>query len=735
MDREEDERDEIQVDDMEVTHESQRPRAMSLGSMTEVGTPGSRYLSPTQSDYQKTEGITKVLKNIARGVSTSLKANALPEEKEKAQKAIEKVDSRYVAKKLGHDNEAILADVNLQLAEARAERTVQLESMSAFQQKQMEAMQMLQENLQLMQQKIQELEGLKQATGMTGPVTTLDLKISPVKPNACYAKYPANPDMMEKAEKSLKHYTQNLPTHSLQKVDGSVIGYLRALNQRATCHHLTEDQTMELMVKGLPEDSQVLTAIESTLVPTGTSELRAVFERLTIMNPAVASKDSLQKSLDNWRINDPHNFSADYDNLFEIYKMLNPLDYSNMIRKNNPIGHKSWYMRLITRVIVETRDYLKSYLTEKLRALENFSGDNEVARVWTGMIRDIGNVVLKKAHQVRGYEERRRGRNVLPYEPDVNIRKLEMQEVPTLAYDDGSDPEDKEIEVISPISKGYAQPIPRSYSQVLQTSYEQPRFPLWITPYPRDAPTVDGRRIHPQLERHFKGYCKRCGSSTHEGSRCFRYNNEADSWNLCEICRQGFHTKCRSGRRELWDQLASRYGPNHIRELENLSQNMRQNQSVVPTYSKPMQTSGQEVTQSTTQAIAVVSQQRADEKKKQAIQKKKEKQEKKRMEKEERKKEEEQKRQEELRENIFKSLCDFKRSQEKQYGDWMHTPNVVRLPPETPQYMMGGPPPPQLPYAMGGQGPYGYAPYNPQTSRSLGAAGPAKPQENEEEEN
>lgn len=75
----------------------------------------------------------------------------------------------------------------------------------------------------------------------------------------------------------------------------------------------------------------------------------------------------------------------------------------------------------------------------------------------------------------------------------------------------------------------------------------------FVAPWPETSPYLNesGSNLAKDFEDHFRGYCFRCGHSSHRGNDCRTYPEKTAIMTLCGSCRQGLHETCRSRRKDL----------------------------------------------------------------------------------------------------------------------------------------------------------------------------------------
>jgi hypothetical protein len=54
-------------------------------------------------------------------------------------------------------------------------------------------------------------------------------------------------------------------------------------------------------------------------------------------------------------------------------------------------------------------------------------------------------------------------------------------------------------------------------------------------------------RLSTEIEKWFSQYCYKCGLGNHRSFECLIYPSKTEVMTLCNICRSGFHTHCKTG--------------------------------------------------------------------------------------------------------------------------------------------------------------------------------------------
>ena len=163
---------------------------------------------------------------------------------------------------------------------------------------------------------------------------------------------------------------------------------------------------------------------------------------------------------------------------------------------------------------------------------------------------------------------------------------------------------------------GGTTPIP-NFLNLMKFHWERAGHPLgfyqsgmnWVLPYPLNdpkppefGPGMVSTQLSKEIIQHWMGFCIRCGSGHHQGNECQRYSNSADTYNICNICRQGFHQSCFSPRQDLRQELVRNYGKQRINEIRELGYQIRKSQ--VPEASVPWNALRED--QSTPQPEAII---------------------------------------------------------------------------------------------------------------------------------
>ncbi len=67
-----------------------------------------------------------------------------------------------------------------------------------------------------------------------------------------------------------------------------------------------------------------------------------------------------------------------------------------------------------------------------------------------------------------------------------------------------------------------------------------------VTPWPEHKEYISksGNVLNDEINRHFYGFCFRCGLNNHSASYCKTYDRQKIILTLCNLCRSGFHEVC-----------------------------------------------------------------------------------------------------------------------------------------------------------------------------------------------
>jgi hypothetical protein len=95
---------------------------------------------------------------------------------------------------------------------------------------------------------------------------------------------------------------------------------------------------------------------------------------------------------------------------------------------------------------------------------------------------------------------------------------------------------------------------------------------FFVHPWPENKNYLskNGNTLTKECEDHFKGFCFRCGHSSHSHENCRIYKSKDIFITLCTRCRQGFHDSCRSRRYGLQEEIMSK----KLEEMTHLCQQL-----------------------------------------------------------------------------------------------------------------------------------------------------------------
>ena len=68
----------------------------------------------------------------------------------------------------------------------------------------------------------------------------------------------------------------------------------------------------------------------------------------------------------------------------------------------------------------------------------------------------------------------------------------------------------------------------------------------YVRPWPEGKPYMSHNGLSFAINRHFSGYCFKCGILGHQGGDCRIYKGTPTTLTLCGVCRRGFHHTCKN---------------------------------------------------------------------------------------------------------------------------------------------------------------------------------------------
>jgi len=69
----------------------------------------------------------------------------------------------------------------------------------------------------------------------------------------------------------------------------------------------------------------------------------------------------------------------------------------------------------------------------------------------------------------------------------------------------------------------------------------------FVQQWPKDKVYIskNGNKLSQECEKHFEGFCFRCGHNSHTYDKCKVYPEKTVCITICSVCAQGFHETCR----------------------------------------------------------------------------------------------------------------------------------------------------------------------------------------------
>ena len=604
----------LQTDSDEELLEIAAKRSNSLGgpsrhSSARESHSGEEFSSPTNSAYQRTTGLRQILHPVYHAAKLGVDKSATQKAKDKARREVSRINDRAVAATVGKlDHLQLKGDLD---EIKRTQQDIQKEMRDRSVKSENNLNDLFEKRFLLLQQQLKATQGeLNQSvSNFNAGLSPMEVKLSPVVPNTSYATEPAHGEAVGRAEKALMTYvntTKQIPG-ALYKNDATILDFLQQLNIKAYEFALTEEQTKQLLAKTLPQDSPVLTAVQSL----GDAPLASIYNRLTCINPAVENLDSLQRRLDKWFIRDSRRFGDAFDDLESIHKRLHQKKFDDL-KTGNPNAIRNWYNMLFTKILDQTQGTLRNKIAKLIQVIA-LHPDTNIHRVCIDVVAKLGVEIENHEEDIKKPEKRNQlsQRNIrlinaetpnTSINSEVNYPKPqynEWEELDQLWVDKDLDAAENACYLINThqIPKGKREQIigkPRkgSYVELMKFHWEDAGEPIafrdrgaeWIKPYPEDdpefpefAPGMGRKQLSKEIIRYWLGYCIRCGSGRHQGDQCYRYSDAADTFDICRICRQGFHQSCFSPRQSLKQKLVEVYGPGRIDEIKGKSYEYQRN--------------------------------------------------------------------------------------------------------------------------------------------------------------
>ncbi len=80
-----------------------------------------------------------------------------------------------------------------------------------------------------------------------------------------------------------------------------------------------------------------------------------------------------------------------------------------------------------------------------------------------------------------------------------------------------------------------------------------PKRQNFVEPWPvgKNYLSKNGNTLTGEFENHFRGFCFKCGHSSHQSDQCRIYPDKTIILDICSRCRQGLHETCKSRRYDL----------------------------------------------------------------------------------------------------------------------------------------------------------------------------------------
>ncbi len=157
-----------------------------------------------------------------------------------------------------------------------------------------------------------------------------------------------------------------------------------------------------------------------------------------------------------------------------------------------------------------------------------------------------------------GFKQRKviRGSGIPNHSKVFAIEYKPQNVAPPILHDSCRPPPKTETKIINKNQKGNqnsSRPNSAGNTPNVKRKGNFKRKSRFIEPWPEGKGYLSksGNSLSKEFEQYFRGFCYKCGNSSHSGEKCRTYPEKTAVISLCSVCRQGFHETCKSRRPDL----------------------------------------------------------------------------------------------------------------------------------------------------------------------------------------
>jgi hypothetical protein len=366
-------------------------------------------------------------------------------------------------------------------------------------------------------------------------------KLSSLRPLDYYPSHAAPEDVYRKALAQMTG-TVRVIERSLT-FDKEPFNFLlrlaEASNKIAEDFELNEDQQRSIILSNVPSISAVYRFIIKA------RDLWDMMSLINTMATQVNTRTELEQKINQWRL-DRTSETQLYLSIIEL------LDYLDKIRDGYGFedAHPPTLIREAVSIILR-QENPPQFIQEKLHTariqIHDSDGIGEITKILISAC--LGFLEIRKQ---RLFHVRSLAFPANVYSIQENVEEHDGQEEE--AQDDQDEGEEHEDE-------GEDDDHQDDYEEDADEDdnddgYDNDNYqgddyrPRFVKPWPQGKKyRARNGRFRSEFETHFAGFCHRCGHSSHFAANCRIYRDFCDV--LCEVCRQGCHTICRSRRTDL----------------------------------------------------------------------------------------------------------------------------------------------------------------------------------------
>jgi len=299
-----------------------------------------------------------------------------------------------------------------------------------------------------------------------------------------------------------------------------------ASNPIASNYMLSVDQQLGIIFSNIPNTSAVYK--ELTLLSKNITQL---FEFVSTTSTILSTKSELEAKIEAWVL-DTSSFPA-------LSTSIGQLKFHFIELEDVPleqIDQQGLYLRVVARI---KREHLS------LGALKNLDEARiRIERESNPL--ELHQILLSSLRYLVDYRPRNNNNNKKPNQNSPQVKAVDSvtesdsqkEQAKKPAKKKDKNKQDKDWNK-KPKDSGYADKKGSSKKKYYT-----------VEPWPRNKPytTKSGNGLTKEIELHFQDSCWKCGHSSHRARQCRLYDDKVPCMTLCNTCRTGFHSNCKSYR-------------------------------------------------------------------------------------------------------------------------------------------------------------------------------------------